>query len=238
VIKATTIDKIERYVYLLRLPIVFLLLFLSLVILWSLLNLPDEQVLSSIVEGYFTTYGLPVVFFAAFLEGLMLVGNYFPGAFIIVLGIALAPNMVGALLVLGVGVLALMFSHSVNYALGRYGWYHVIEKYSSGESVKKSKNKLLENEKLAIFSSYWLPSLAAVIDTAAGVVKLPFRRFITISTLSSIFWNSIAAAVTYTLGDKAIELVSPSGSTGIVFIFCVVIVWSTVIIVKDLRMKQ
>lgn len=119
---------------------------MSLILFWNLFNLPNTEVLAEIARNWFVRHGLPVVFAASFLEGLLLVGNYFPGAFIIVLGIVLSTSVSGAIAVLIVGTAGLMLSHIVNYYLGRYGWYKLFKKFGLTNSIDDSREHLEKKE--------------------------------------------------------------------------------------------
>jgi membrane protein DedA with SNARE-associated domain len=227
----------RRYLKLLSVPIILLLSFLSLALVWELFNLPSTQVIGEAAGRLFETYGLPIVFVAAFLEGMLLIGNYFPGAFIIVLGVVLSGSIGGALGVLIVGTAGLMLSHAFNYYLGKHGWFRLFQKFGVGRSIDESKEKILKKGGLAIFFTYWNPSMAAVVDTAAGLLKMPAKRFFLISLISSIFWNTLVAAVAYILGDRALEIITP-GSPDLVYIIGIFIVWCAVLLFIDWRRSR
>ena len=67
----------KYYLRLLAMPLLFLVLFISLFILWDIIDLPSNEELIQLVQNAFDKYGLPAVLLGSFLEGILLVGNYF-----------------------------------------------------------------------------------------------------------------------------------------------------------------
>lgn len=224
----------KYYLKLLSVPIILLLSFLSLALIWEIFGLPSTQVLGETAAKLFETYGLLIIFVAAFLEGLILIGNYFPGAFIIVLGVVLSASLGGAIGVLVIGTAGLMLSHALNYYLGKHGWHRLFQKFGVGRSVDNSKEKLLKKGGYAIFFTYWNPSMAAVVDTAAGLLDMDIKRFLFVSLASSLFWNTLVAIIAYALGGKALQIITP-GSPDLVYIIGIFVVWCAVVLFIDWR---
>ena len=69
----------KYYLKLLSLPLYFLILFISLFVIWNIFDLPSAEVLSQHIEFYFDKFGLIVLLISAFIEGMLLFGGYFPG---------------------------------------------------------------------------------------------------------------------------------------------------------------
>lgn len=231
------ISVFRYYLRLLALPLTFGAIILSLYGVWLLLDMPTGGAFADLIRGWFEEYGLPLVFFAAIAEGFFLVGNYFPGSFVIVFGIALSSSWGEAVTTLLVGTSGLMLAHMMNYALGRFGWYHVFLKLGFAGSIERSRQKLLARGGWAIFASYWLPSMAAVIDSAAGILRMSFKRFVLISLASSLFWNTLVMIIAYTLGERAVQLME-SDSSNITILVGVIIIWILVLLVLDWRKKR
>src|SRR3989344_6323912 len=80
---------------------------------------PDEAI--KILENLYTSYGLIGLFVAAFFEGLVYVGLYFAGSFIILFVVLFSDGKLISFLSISVVVaLALSLVSLVNYVLGRY----------------------------------------------------------------------------------------------------------------------
>ncbi|MFA4819264.1 MAG: VTT domain-containing protein [Patescibacteria group bacterium] len=222
----------KYYLKLLTLPILFFALFASLFVVWKIANLPPPEELARIVKTWFDTYGLPVVFLSSIVEGVLLVGGYFPGVFVIFLGVILADSILQAAMVVAVVTAGLFIAHSFNYALGRYGWYRLLVRFGLKDAVEMAQARLMKKGPIAILLSYWLPSVGALTDTAAGIIHMPFKKFLLYSLISVTLWDTGAGILVYSFKDVALSISSP-GSSGRAVIFAIIAVWATVILVKD-----
>src|SRR3990170_4468234 len=74
----------------LAIPLIALFVYFIFYILWLALGFPSQEEIAAGAKELFSKYGLWIVFVGAFIEGLLLFGNYFPGGFIIFLGVIAA----------------------------------------------------------------------------------------------------------------------------------------------------
>lgn len=227
----------RHYLRLFSIPLGFLLVTFSLRLLWLVFHLPPADVFALQIGGWLHEYGLPIVFLSAIAEGMLLVGGYFPGIFIISISVILARSPYEAFIAVVVGSAGLMVAHVANYLLGRYGWYRLLVAFGLSHSVATAKDRLERRGPMAIFLSYWMPSLASLTDTAAGIIAMPFRRFLLFSVAGVIFWDSLVGLFLYYLGDKAFALISPNG-TDIWIVALVVVLWMVGLLVIDLRKQS
>lgn len=202
-------------------------IYLSMYIIWRLLDLPTDDQLLAVIKEWFGKYGLAIVFVGALIEGFLLLGQYFPGGFIIFLGVISAGKDVprAALVVLAVSV-AFFIAYTLNYLLGKYGWHRLLIKFGLGQSIEKSKDKLTRQGLNAVFFSYWEPNLASITATAAGVLHVPLRKFSLYSAAGIIVWNIFWGTLVYTLGESALEVI------GLKYVIIIFLVWIGIIILK------
>jgi membrane protein DedA with SNARE-associated domain len=228
----------KHYLKILSLPLFFLVLFASLNFAWQIFNIPPAEELALMLRAWFDAYGLPILFLSSIVEGALLVGNYFPGVFVIFLGVILADSVGQAVTAVSVISVGLMIAHIFNYVLGRYGWHTILIKFGLKQAIDGAKEKLQKRGPTAILLSYWMPSLGAITDTAAGIIRLPFRIFLTYAIISTIMWNTIAGTTVYVVGDKALALASPSSTRSIIF-YVILAIWVMSILLLDhLNRKQ
>jgi len=184
-------------------PVVLLAFYLSLALVWTLFDLPTDKELIAVVYGWFTHYGLWIVFVAALLEGLLVVGQYFPGGFVIFVAVLSAnrhiPRIAEVVIVVSV---AFFISYLINYAIGKYGFYRLFLKFGLREPLEKAREKLQQNYLYAIFVSYWSSNFAAISSTAAGTLQLSLRSFIIYSIPSTLIWNTLWGIFIYIIGDR------------------------------------
>jgi membrane-associated protein len=222
----------KHYFKLLGLPLFFLALFVTLNLVWKVFSIPPAPVLAEMLRGWFDLFGLPILFLSSIVEGALLLGNYFPGVFVIFVGVILARSVGEAAVAVSVASLGLMVAHVINYVLGKYGWHTLLLKLGMKSAVESAKTKLEKRGPLAILLSYWMPNLGAFTDTAAGIIRLPFRTFITYSIVSTIFWNTVVGTVVYLVGDAALSIASPSEVRSTIF-YSVLAVWVIALLLLD-----
>lgn len=200
------------------------------------MNLPPTDQLTEIVGGWFDTYGIPALFFSSTLEGILLIGGYFPGVFVIFLGVLVAKSPTDAVISVIVCTSGLIIAHIINYFLGKYGWYKLLVKFGMKDAIEQSKNRLEKRGPIAIPLSYWLPSFGALTNTAAGIIRMPFKKFLLYSVASSVFWYSLVALIVYRVGDGVLEIAG--GGTGNVYVFLVIGVWILVLLISDYKKRK
>jgi membrane protein DedA with SNARE-associated domain len=221
----------KYYLRLLSIPLLFFVLYTSLFLIWDIFNLPSTEELTSIVGDWFDKYGIPVLLFGSILEGMLLIGSYFPGVFVIFLGVIVADSPLEAVMVIVVATIGLLIAHAGNYFLGKYGWYRLLVKFGVKEAVEQAKKRLEKRGPIAIPLSYWLPSIGALTDTAAGIIQLSFRKFMTYSIVSSVFWYPLVGFVVYMIGDSALSIAT--GGTGMVVMYSIIGLWVITLLVVD-----
>lgn len=227
----------RHYLRVVSLPLFLLVVSLSLRVAEHLVDMPEPEVLIALVSGWLSRYGLPVLFVSAIVEGMLLVGGYFPGVFVIFITMLVADTPEQAVLYVAVGTAGLYFAHIANYFLGKYGWYRLLVRMGLRGAIRNAEERVERYGPAAIFSTYWLPSMASLTDTAAGITRMSFAKFALCSLAASVLWNSLAGFTMYQLGEAAIPLVAPGGddlplALGILFS------WMAVLLALDYRKRR
>lgn len=201
--------KSSRALRLIALPLIFLIIFASLYLLWEALDLPPEERLMALARDYFERYGLITVLIGAFIEGLLLIGWYFPGAIVIFAALLLVGDDAGrAIQVLSLTVIGLSLAYSVNYVAGKYGWYRLLVAFGLGEGLERAKTRLTKYGLSAVFTTYWQMNLASLTSTAAGILHVPAGRFLAVSIAACAAWIAFWGGMIFYLGQAAAALVS------------------------------
>lgn len=200
--------------------LIFLAIISFLTILWSWLNLPNKNELLIILKDFFDKYGLIIVFLAAIVEGLFLVGWYVPGGTVMFIGVILAGKNIALVLLNGLIItIGLLLAYALNYLIGYYGWYKLLKKFGQGEQLDKYKIKIQKDLGTGLFLSYWHPNIAVWASTAAGILKINFKQFFWRSVFVLFIWNLLWGALVYILGEKALAIASFK------FIFMIISIW-------------
>lgn len=101
------------------LPLSALLFYLAVLLLWQLSIIPSPAGIVVFLENLYEDYGLIGLFIASFLEGIVYLGLYFPGSFIIVLSVILADgSFISLFLISAVVATAITFTSVTNYLIG------------------------------------------------------------------------------------------------------------------------
>lgn len=191
----------------LAIPITLILVYLSLLLVWKWFDLPPNDEIIETITAFFDRYGLIVVFLAAIVEGLLLIGNYFPGGAVIFLGVITAVGDIPrAITVVLVVCVSFFISYTANYYLGKYGWYKLFVKFGLRSTIDSMQRNLSRHVFTAILSSYWLPNLAAICSTAAGIIQIPLKRFLIQSTIGLVAWNIFWGVFVYITGNALFKL--------------------------------
>lgn len=169
---------------------------------------PNTEALIDAVKGLYLTHGYILIFFGAFLEAIFLLGFYVPGSTVVILGAAFAKTgVVSYPLVLLLGTLGLVLGYILNYLLGKYGWYHMLARLGFEKGIDVAKKKLIHSQSKTIILGYFSPSSASFISTAAGVLGIPFRRFLFLSIIAQSFWSFLWGTLAYWLGLPFVEFI-------------------------------
>ncbi len=212
------------------LTIPFGLLALTLIwnVLWKIFDWPKGDELIAIIAQFFEHYGLWIVFVCSILESGLLIGNFFPGGIVIFLSvIAAGHNIPRIILTVSIVCVGFFIGYTLDYLLGKYGWYKLLAKFGLTTQIERAKERLMKQSFNAIILSYWEVNLASITATAAGVLQMDIKKFLLESTISIIVWNIFWGVLVASLGKKALNLV-----TNLVYIIPVIIGWVSIILIK------
>lgn len=188
-------------------PILFLGIYFLLVFLIKGI-FPDPKSFIEVIKNVYSVHGYSLIFFGALLEGLFLIGFYVPGSTVVILGAAFArTGIVSYPLVFLIGTAGLVLSYIINYFLGRYGWYHVLSKIGFKKGIESAKHRLTQNQTKTIALGYFFPGSASFLSLAAGILHIPFKRFLFLSILAQSFWSFLWGNLAYWLGLPFVEFV-------------------------------
>lgn len=181
----------------------------ALVLLYRLFDLPTYGEINAWVKTFFDDHGYGVVFLGALAEGILFLNWYLPGSVVVVMGVALAretglnaPYMV-FLITLGFFITAI-----INYALGKYGWYRIFLKLGLKDTLEKTRRRVEKHGLKIVFGTYFHPNVGALTATSAGILQLPFFRFLAYSALALAAWNALWGIVVYFSGPAIVEIVN------------------------------
>jgi len=223
--------KSEQFKTLLRvlaIPLAVLVLFLMLTLVEKIFHFSLKDSLVSFMKEKFEQHGYWLIFASALIEGMLILGEYYPGGFIIFVGVISAGKNIGRVTIVVLLVsAAFVIAYYVNYLIGKYGWFKLFLRFKLQEPLEKAQRRLTKHAFNAIMLSYWEPNLASVCATAAGILRLPLKKFFPYSLIAILFWNTVWGTLVYFLGEAAIQ------ALGKKYILTVLLLWLLIIIVKE-----
>ena len=102
-----------------KLPLSALVFYVGALTLWQLGYIPSPGEIIVFLKGLYLSYGYGGLFIASFLEGIIYLGLYFPGSFVVALAVILSDGGLMQLLLISLVVAtALTISSAINYILG------------------------------------------------------------------------------------------------------------------------
>lgn len=174
------------------------LFFLIYLLSYNHLGLPSPGELWILGEKMFNQYGFWLLIFGIMIEGLFMLGFYFPGS-IIILGsiILLAKTPTDVFLVILIGSIGLVLVNIINYLLGRYGYYKIFNALGAQKTLDRMEHRFRNNRKSVIFVFASSPNFLAIASIYAGIARTTLKKYIPFMALSVIFWVSLVSAVLF-----------------------------------------
>src|SRR5256714_6259680 len=193
-------DMLRRALKIIAFPLAVLAVFGLLYAIWLALDLPPEETMIAAAKFYLDRDGVVIVLVSAYLEGLLLIGWYFPGTLVIILALVFAgPDPVRTAQVAVVAGTGLFCAYVTNFFAGKYGWYRLLLAFGLREPLENAKRRLIKYGLSAIFTTYWQANLASCIFTAARILQFSPRRFVVLALLAQTFWFVFLASLIFLL---------------------------------------
>ena len=200
---------------------------------WIILDLPPRDEVVEIARHYFELYGLIVILIAAIIEGTLLIGWYFPGSLVIVVGAVIAGKDIALLFEVFVATtLGFWIAFIFNYYVGKYGWYKLLTALGFQEAIRKAQAQITKYGPRAIFFTNFHPNLGALTATAAGILQMPARTFLLYMCAATILWDTFWTTMAYIFGEYSIEIIGPK------FVLPFIATWMAIILYRKYRRRN
>lgn len=203
----STMLRTRKKKIILGIQVIIVFIIYSLTLIYLRRHIPEAPLLVQRIEAFYGKYGYDMIFLGALLEGTFMVGFYVPGSFVVLLGAVLARSgIVSFPLVIFFGAIGLVIGYTINYLLGRFGWYHIVEGVGLGKSIKAAEATIVKHQDKALFWGYMMPSSASFLSTAAGILRVNFKTFFIQSLTIQIFWSLLWGGLAFVFGMAFVEL--------------------------------
>lgn len=185
-------------------PLCYTFLFIVLMIIWRVFNLPSPEETFEIMINWFHKYGYTIVLFAAFLEGLVLINLYLPGSAVVLVAVVAArENLTEVCMLITLASFAFWITAQINYGIGRLGLHWIIIKFGGRSWLERANKWYAKYGAFVIVPTFFHPNLGGFVSVACGVGKYSLRKFMVISLLSVAGWNAVWGVLVYNASDVA-----------------------------------
>ena len=127
---------------------------------------------------------------------------------LLAIGINAAKGTMNPVAGLAISLIAIFIGASVNYALWRYVWDAFFEKYGKYLLIKKhayheAKKLYAKDANFYTFYGRLIPLVRQLMSLPAGMVRMPFWKFMSLTLAGSCIWHSIVISLGYFIGDNS-----------------------------------
>ena len=200
-----------------------------------LLGLPDPTLIAATLQSFYHDYGLWIIALGLCIEGLFMVGFYFPGSFILVVGTVFTAKTLPALTALIMLAVAVTLSVTMlNYYLGATGLYRLLIKIGGKPLVQEMQQKLSRDFKRTLWFSAWHPNFLAIAVIGCGIARVGLRQTLRHVYLPVIVFITLWVTLIAIFASHQ-QLTGESPPHGIVLLFWLFVLYKCV---KSYRTQQ
>lgn len=182
-------------------PVTLLLIYIALFIFLRG-SMPTSDEIFANITNLYRRFGYEVVFLGALLEALLLVNLFVPGLIIVAFGAIFArAGEIDLTTVVLVAVTGALLGYVTDFLLGSLGFGKIINKVGYSRILNQAKDRLHKSLIPTFALGFIQPNIGSFISLAAGAVRMKFRTFLLLATLSTIAWASFWAVLIFALGE-------------------------------------
>jgi membrane-associated protein len=159
------------------------------------------------IHDLFDKYGYLVVFLGTLFENTLLLGLVVPGVIVIVLaGINAHDGTLNPFYAAALATLGAILGDTISYFMGRFGWARLGSGQSMQAFSEKVRGPLLHRGAFFVLAYHFAGYTRLFGPTAAGLFRMPYRRWAPLDHIGAAIWVSTFVAIGYGLGAAGITL--------------------------------
>jgi membrane protein DedA with SNARE-associated domain len=159
------------------------------------------------VRSLFESYGYWVIFLGTLFENTLLLGLLVPGVLVVILaGLNAENGLLWWPLALVLGALGTMIGDTISYFMGRFGWTKIGKGGSLHQFAERVREPLIRRGPLFVLFYHFAGYTRVMGPAAAGLLRMPYRRWAPADYTGAALWVSTYMAVGYALGAAGISL--------------------------------
>lgn len=164
---------------------------------------PFSYVLHSL--GSFGVWGYWIILFVSFVEALVVVGAFVPGAlFVIFAGVLVSKGVYGLWDMIIFASLGAILGDAASYYLGTFGTHLFKDenKFLKKDHLEKGKRFLHKHGGKSLFLGRFIGPLRSILPFVAGLTKMYYPRFLAWNIVGGIVWAVSHVLLGYFLGGS------------------------------------
>ena len=173
-----------------------------------------------ILRGYFDNYGYWTLFFALMLEN---AGLPLPGETILLFAsfLAFSERQLQLPYIIAMGVVACTLGDNLGYSVGRRGGRPLLDRYAHllrirKQTIEKGENLFARYGNLTVFVARFVFGMRIIAGPLAGVLRMPWSRFVLFNFLGASTWVTVIAVLGYLFGEHWEQLAKTLGRVNLV----------------------
>lgn len=184
--------------------------------------LPTSEELINHFSLWYQQYGYAIIFFGSFLESLVLVNFFVPGAIAVAMGAVFARSgqldLTLAVLAASAGAI---LGFALDFVLGYFGFGQIVKKVGYGSALSQAKNQINKSGVKAFSLGFIHPNIGSLISLAAGTLEMNALKFLGLSAVSTVTWISFWGLLVFTFGEAFLIILSRYAFVVILFILAI-----------------
>lgn len=165
-------------------------------------SLPSPKDLVVRLASFYGHYGYEIVFLGSMLEALVVINFFAPGAVAMGLGAVFArTGQLNLTLAILAAVSGAIIGYILDFALGFYGFFDLLEGTGLGNVLSKVETQLNKSAIKSFVLGFIHPDIGALVALAAGIIRMNFIRFVTLAFIATLAWYSLWGILVFLLGE-------------------------------------
>lgn len=168
-----------------------------------------------ILRGYFDAHGYLTLFCALLLEN---AGIPIPGETMLLFAsfLAFSEQQLRLPHIILIGILAATLGDNIGYSVGRRGGRPLLDRYLQTfrirrHTVESGEELFARYGSIAIFLARFIFGMRIIAGPLAGVLRMPWRRFVLFNLLGAATWVTVISVAGYKFGQHWAELIRMIG---------------------------
>lgn len=229
-----TIKTISNFLHPGIFPLSIFLCLGLFIVFYRILGLPFPSEITIYIVNWFNLYGYWILLLAAFIEGIFVIGMYFPGSLVIALAVySLGQTPIDLFCIGAISFISFLAANIFNYYIGRYGYYEFLLLIGGKDSITKMQETMNKYGNKTFLITGFFPNFIAITSICAGIAKLDFIKTVIQLSISLFFWVTIWIIV----GSLIIKHVDLQDNNQSLYILGVIFLWAMFLIFKE-RIKK